>query len=57
MAGTAQHFITILMDALPNISSEKTISKGEYLLREGQVERNLYFIETGAVRLFHLHEF
>lgn len=57
MGGTAQHFISILLDALPGISSEKIINKGEYLLREGQIERNLYYIETGAVRLFHLHEF
>ncbi len=56
MVGTAQHFISILLDALPGISSQKSISKGEYLLREGQVERNLYYIENGAVRLFHLHE-
>jgi len=54
---TARNFITILSDALPSISFQKTINKGEYLLREGQVERNLYFIESGAIRAFHLHEF
>jgi len=54
---TTRNFITILLDALPGISSQKIIGKGDYLLKEGQVERNLYFIETGAIRVFHLQEF
>lgn len=35
---------------------QKTFSKNELLLREGQVEKNLYFIEKGAVRIFYLTE-
>ncbi|MBK7884027.1 MAG: Crp/Fnr family transcriptional regulator [Chitinophagaceae bacterium] len=35
----------------------KIISKGDFILKEGQVERNLYFIEAGAVRVFLLTEF
>jgi CRP/FNR family transcriptional regulator, anaerobic regulatory protein len=46
-----------LIDSLDKIAEPKTISKGEYLIREGQIERNLYYVETGAVRVFLLSEF
>lgn len=32
-------------------------SKGDMVLTEGQVEQNLYFVETGAIRVFLLTEF
>jgi CRP-like cAMP-binding protein len=35
---------------------QKTLSKGEFLLREGDVEKSLYYIESGAVRAFLLSE-
>lgn len=54
---SAQAFIENLIHALDEISEQRTISKGEYLIREGQVEKNLYYIESGAVRVFHLSEF
>ncbi len=38
-------------------SDAQTFLKGEMILTEGQVEKNLYFIETGAVRVFLLTEF
>jgi len=50
-------FTTKLIDSLHKISVEKVISKGAFLLREGEVEKNIYFIETGAVRAFYLSEF
>jgi len=37
--------------------AEKHLSKGEMLLREGEVEKNLYFVTGGAVRVFLLTEF
>lgn len=52
-----QDFTAKLIASLYKISEEKVIAKGEFLLREGEVERNLYFIETGAVRAFYLSEF
>jgi CRP-like cAMP-binding protein len=44
---------------LNDISSAevKILSKGEYIIREGQVEQALYFITAGAVRVFHVTEF
>lgn len=35
----------------------KTFSKGDFLIREGETERNIYFIESGLVRVFLLSEF
>jgi CRP-like cAMP-binding protein len=50
-------FIKRLLDALASTSETRRLAKGEYLIREGQVEQSLYFIETGAVRVFHVTEF
>jgi CRP/FNR family transcriptional regulator, anaerobic regulatory protein len=46
-----------LINTLDTISEQKTLSKGAFLITEGQVEKNLYYIETGAVRVFLLSEF
>ncbi len=35
----------------------KTLSKGDFLIREGEVEKHIYWIESGAVRAFYLTEF
>lgn len=35
----------------------KTFKKGEFILKEGEIERNLYWIEEGAVRVLLLTEF
>ncbi len=45
-----------LLFYLDKIPDQKTIAKGDFLIREGEVERNLYFIENGAVRVFLLTE-
>ena len=39
-----------------NIMHEKWVSKGEVLLKEGQVCRQFYFILTGCLRSFSLEE-
>lgn len=36
---------------------EKVIQKGDFLTKEGDIERNLYLVESGAVRVFYLTEF
>ena len=54
---SGQMLIQDLINDLDNISEQRTLSKGEFLIREGQVEKNLYYIETGAVRVFLLSEF
>ena len=53
----SESFIQTLLTALPDISTPRTLAKGEMLVREGDVEQNLYYIENGAVRAFILTEF
>jgi CRP-like cAMP-binding protein len=50
-------FIDKLINALVEIGETKIIAKGDYLIREGEVEKNLYWVESGAVRVFYLTEF
>ena len=52
-----QLFIKRLLDAADAKGISKIFSKGEYLIKEGQVEQSIYFIEAGAVRVFHVTEF
>ena len=40
-----------------DLSKEKILKKGDYLISEGEIERNLYFIKEGAVKVFYLTEF
>ena len=40
-----------------DLSKEKILKKGDYLISEGEIERNLYFIKEGAVKAFYLTEF
>lgn len=53
----AINFTASLMNAFENVGTEKTFSKGTLITREGDVEKNIYFISTGAVRLFYLTEY
>jgi CRP-like cAMP-binding protein len=50
-------FTKKLITSLAEVAEEKIISKGEFLIKEGEVERNLYRVESGAVRVFYLSEF
>jgi len=51
-----QHsFIESLFDDLT--TPVKILSKGDYVVRQGQVEQSLYLIVSGAVRVFHVTEF
>ena len=50
-----QSFIESLFDDLK--TPAKTFSKGDYVIREGQVEQSLYLIVSGAVRVFRVTEF
>lgn len=54
---SGQTFIEGLLGALDTMSEQRVLSKGELLIREGQVEKHLYYIESGAVRVFLLSEF
>ena len=35
----------------------KTLQKGQFLIKEGEIENNLYLVESGALRVFYLTEF
>lgn len=50
------NFADRLLKAFTDIGETKVISKGHMLIREGEVERNIYLIESGAVRVFYLSE-
>lgn len=50
------HFITLLENLFEQVGKEKTLAKGAFLVKEGQVENYLYRIESGAVRVFLLTE-
>jgi CRP-like cAMP-binding protein len=52
-----QSFTHDLINSLKAEGVRQTFSKGEFILREGEVEKDLYFIESGAVRVFLLSEY
>lgn len=54
--GNIQNFTGRLLQATTKDPGQRIISKGEFLTREGETERNLYYIESGAVRAFLLTE-
>ena len=45
-----------LREHLVNILRQKTLKKREYLLRAGQVCRNIYFIRKGMLRCYYLKD-
>lgn len=51
------YFTEKLLNSFNKDSIKKIIQKGELLIKEGEIERNIYLIETGAVRLFYLSEY
>jgi CRP-like cAMP-binding protein len=52
-----QQFITKLLEIASSEGMDKIFSKGDFIVKEGQVEQSIYFIKTGAVRVFHVTEF
>lgn len=52
-----EHILTQLTQSNDASIFSKTISKGDFLIKEGEIEKNIYFIESGAVRAFYLSEF
>ena len=50
-------FAENLLAEIDTMSTERVVARGELIIREGEVERNIYFIESGAVRVFLLTEF
>jgi CRP-like cAMP-binding protein len=51
------NFTEKLLNSFDKISIKKNIQKGDLLIKEGEIERNIYLVEKGAVRLFYLSEY
>lgn len=51
------NFTNKLLSSFNDIAKQRILAKGETLLREGEIERNLYLVESGAIRVFYLTEF
>ncbi len=49
-------FVQNVLDAFAKTGEKKVYRKGDFLIREGEIEKHLYLIEDGAVRLFYLTE-
>lgn len=39
---------------MDTIAAERTFAKGEFVVREGEVEQNLYYVCNGAIRVCYL---
>ena len=50
-------FTQKILEAFSLIGEELELQKGDFLIREGDIEKNLYLIESGAVRVYYLSEF
>jgi CRP/FNR family transcriptional regulator, anaerobic regulatory protein len=50
-------FAQKLNEAFDRFGKRKVLSKGQFLIREGETEQNFYLVESGAVRVFYLTEF
>lgn len=46
-----------LLRELLSVSVEKRYAKNEFLVTEGKIDRHIYFVESGAVRVFLQTEF
>jgi CRP/FNR family transcriptional regulator, anaerobic regulatory protein len=46
-------FLQKILSSLGTISTEKTFSKGDVILKENEIEQNVYFVKNGALRLFY----
>ncbi|HEY1045465.1 MAG TPA: Crp/Fnr family transcriptional regulator [Bacteroidia bacterium] len=53
---TATDFNAQLMHAFETKGKKKTYAKGEFIIREGEQENNLYLVIDGAVRAYFLSE-
>jgi CRP/FNR family transcriptional regulator, anaerobic regulatory protein len=51
------NFRETLLHALRQSGMKKEFTKGQFLIREGEVEKNVYLVESGLVRVFLLSEF
>lgn len=53
----ALNFVHNLIASIKVAGDKKTFTKGDFILRQGEIERNLYYVESGAIRVFRLSEY
>ena len=46
-----------LLLSIDTIALKRTLVKGELLIKEGEIESNLYYVSSGALRVFLLTEY
>lgn len=46
-----------LLQSIDTIALKRTLVKGELLIKEGEIESNLYYVSSGALRVFLLTEY
>jgi CRP/FNR family transcriptional regulator, anaerobic regulatory protein len=54
---SAMDFAEKLHNAFELHGEKKILSKGDFLIKEGEIERKVYRVESGVVRVFLLSEF
>lgn len=52
-----EDFVQRVLEMFAQMEERQVLRRGELLLREGQIEKHLYYIEKGAVKLYYLSEF
>mgnify|MGYP001800988415 CR=1 FL=1 len=40
--------------AAPDLWRPRTLNRNEFLSRAGEVDHNVYYVEEGAIRIFHI---
>ncbi len=50
-------FSNKLLLSIDKIAVKRALAKGELLIKEGDIERNLYYVSSGALRVFLLTEY
>jgi len=54
---TGETFTEKLITTFNQNGIEKTFAKGSFLLKEGEIEKNIYLVTSGAIRVLYLSEF
>ena len=56
MLNDLQHLSPALSERLSSVLMEMKIKKKEYLVREGQISSNVYFVQKGLIRAYYINE-
>jgi CRP-like cAMP-binding protein len=56
MLNYLQHLSPELSERLSSVLMEMKVKKKEYLVREGQISSNVYFVQKGLMRAYYINE-